>query len=242
MDKNNQIEYYLIHCEEHNERLPHIQNIRWTVDKDIEIFKGYYTKRNSIEYVDQMNYLKQIDPNLSLPKDGDIKEYYPHKGDFSCFWSTGEMGCYLSHHMLIKHISDTYNGQNGQNLGHYSVIFEDDVIIDKSINSQIQTIIDSLKYINWDIIFLGNLNNNHKTHIVNNIYTLDKDDYCWGTHGLLINNKNAKKIYEQTCQIKRQIDNQYKILIDYDWLDGLVIYPPICVQCNQLPSTIQGTN
>ena len=44
MDKNNQIKYYLIHCEEHNERLPHIQNIRWTVDQNIEIFTPLKTE------------------------------------------------------------------------------------------------------------------------------------------------------------------------------------------------------
>jgi GR25 family glycosyltransferase involved in LPS biosynthesis len=49
--------------------------------------------------------------------------------------------------------------------------------------------------------------------------------YLWGTHAYLINNKNAKKIYNKLLNMDLAIDNKFKKLIDDKELNGLTIYP-----------------
>lgn len=214
-------QYYLIHCDEHIERLSHIEDIKFSLKKDINIFKGYYTKNISVNYQDKINYIKSIDKNLSMKKNTLSK--------------SGEIGCYLSHHMIIKDIYENCNKSG------YSVIFEDDVILNKNIDNEINLIIKNFddKNIDWDLVFLGNLTRNHKENIIENIYTIDKNNCCTGTHALLFNNKNIEKIYKSNCNIIHAIDWQYKINIDNNILNGYVIYPPICKQNTQLKSNIQ---
>jgi GR25 family glycosyltransferase involved in LPS biosynthesis len=217
-----EIKYYVIHCKEHTMRLDNINAIQLAIQNyKLNIFDGYNTKNNSTVLKDKKEYLKKYDINLNFIN--------------NAFTKPGEIGCYLSHHMLIKYILD--NNYNG-----YSVIFEDDVKIQNTITHEINHIILNLNNLNydWDIIFLGNLISNHGTKIINNIYTIDKNNMCTGTHGLLINNKNIKKIYNTNCNIINAIDWQYKKNIDSNKLNGLVIYPQICTQQNNvLKSTIQ---
>jgi GR25 family glycosyltransferase involved in LPS biosynthesis len=148
---------------------------------------------------------------------------------------SGEIGCYLSHHMLIKHIMDKVNKDE------YSVIFEDDVTLKPHICDKIENIINKMKSvdIDWDIIFLGNIGKNHGTNIIDNIYAIDSTRVCAGTHSLLINNKNVKRIYNTNCKIIHAIDFQYKINIDAGKLNGYVIFPPLCFQNREYSSNIQ---
>jgi GR25 family glycosyltransferase involved in LPS biosynthesis len=152
---------------------------------------------------------------------------------------SGEIGCYLSHHMLIKHIMDiAYKDE-------YSVVFEDDVTFNPymypHICNEIDCIINNMKIKNldWDIIFLGNIGKNHGKHIINNIYAIDATRVCAGTHALLINNKNASKIYNINCVITHAIDFQYKQNIDAGKLNGYVIFRPLCFQNREYSSNIQ---
>lgn len=214
------LDYFLIHCDEHTERHFHIANIKNILKNELTIFKGYYTKFNSIKYNDKINYFKSIDDNIKMVK--------------NVLSKPGEIGCYLSHHMLLKNIYE-------KNKSGYSVILEDDVVLNKNIDSEINLIIQNLesKNIEWDLIFLGNLTRNHKDNVIDNIYTIDKNNCCTGTHALLLNNKNVEKIYKITCNIIHAIDWQYKINIDNQNLNGYVIYPPICRQNIELKSNIQ---
>lgn len=210
-----EITYFLIHCSEHKERLSNIQNIQKTLNKDIILFDGCYTKDNSLLKDDVICFLKSYDTKLEM------KEL--------AFWRPGEIGCYLSHHIVIKNImSSSLNG--------YTVIFEDDVIFKETLHHDIEKIIANLidLQVEWEIIFLGNITNNHKTHIIDNIYTIDDNNVCTGTHALLINNKNSEKIYKTNCNVIRAIDFQYKINIDNNKLNGLVIHPPLCFQQNDI--------
>jgi GR25 family glycosyltransferase involved in LPS biosynthesis len=209
------ITYILIHCDVHKERLSNIDNITKILNKNITLFKGYYTKQNSILKEDIICFLKNHDKNLEM------KEI--------SFWKPGEIGCYLSHHIIIKNIMKTSSDD-------YTVIFEDDVVFKDTLHEDIEKIINNLNglCVEWDIIYLGNITNNHKEKIIDNIYTIDENNVCTGTHALLINNKNAEKIYKNNCNIVHAIDFQYKINIDNKHLNGFVIYPQLCFQQNDV--------
>jgi hypothetical protein len=210
-----EVTYILIHCDEHKERLSNIEKIQKTLNKNVGLFKGYYTKQLSILKDDMVSFLKLHDINLEMRE--------------PAFWRPGEIGCYLSHHIVIKNIMNS-------SLTGYTVIFEDDVVFQETLHDDIEKIIANLidLQVEWDIIFLGNITNNHKTHIIDNIYTIDENNVCTGTHALLINNKNSERIYKNNCNIVHAIDFQYKINIDNKNLNGFVIYPPLCFQQNDI--------
>ncbi len=222
MQLENQNKFYLIHCDEHHDRLINIKKEIKNI-KNLEIFKGYFTKYNSLKPSDQINYLRTYDNNLKLV-------------DW-LFTQPGQIGCYLSHHMIIKKI---YDEQTDFNYG-YTIILEDDVVFRVDPEVEIEKIIRDIENqkIDFDIVFLGSINNNHYKHIINNIYTLDETKWCWGSHALLINNKNIKKIYENNCLITNEIDNHYKLSIDSNKLNGFIIYPSICDQNINLESNIR---
>jgi GR25 family glycosyltransferase involved in LPS biosynthesis len=135
----------------------------------------------------------------------------------------GEVGCYLSHLLLIKQASnDTIND--------YTVIFEDDFKVNNdNLNEEINNIINKTNG-DFDMIYLGNLNNNHKKQIIDNIYSVDSVSPLWGTHALLINNKNANKILLNITNIDQAIDNKYKSIIDNNSIKAFVIYPTLVEQ------------
>jgi len=225
------INYFIIHCDEHKERKHYLDKIIKNLNQKIQIFKGYFTKKNKIDRKSQEEYLKRIDKNI------DLKENF-------IFSKPGQIGCYLSHHMLIKHLFfKKYNYLFKEYNNTYSVILEDDVIwniYNIDLHNSILDIINNLKNKNkdWDIIFLGNLSNNHAKPFDKNIYYLDGRIACFGTHALLINNKNLEKIYLQNCFVRNEIDSHYKKLIDNNKLIGFVIYPPLCYQNDNLNSNI----
>jgi GR25 family glycosyltransferase involved in LPS biosynthesis len=122
----------------------------------------------------------------------------------------------------------------------YTVIFEDDLkILDENLDDKINKITSDLDD-NFDMIYLGNLNNNHYEKIKDNIYTINKADFLWGTHAYIINNKNAKKIYDSLLNIDVAIDNKFKNNINNDTLKAYVIYPILVDQnTDELKSDIR---
>jgi GR25 family glycosyltransferase involved in LPS biosynthesis len=210
------INYLLIHCDEHKERETNIEKNKLTLNKEIQIFKGFYTKQNSILKDDIVAFLKKYDMNLKMEQ--------------LSFWRPGEIGCYLSHHMIIRDIMISLPKNQ------YTVIFEDDVTFKETLHEDIEKIINNFNNldIEWDVIFLGNITSNHKIQVIDNIYTVDENNVCTGTHALLINNKNVEKIYKIICNIVHAIDFQYKINIDNKNLNGFTIYPPLCYQQNDI--------
>jgi GR25 family glycosyltransferase involved in LPS biosynthesis len=212
------INYYMIHCIEHTYRDKFIGDLILKLKKPINMFNGIYTKNVSLD--NQIKYINNFDKNLKL--------------NFK-FYLQGQIGCYLSHHKIIENIMN--NNLNYE----YSVIFEDDVIFGKYLNNSINKIIIDLNSLNidFDLIFLGNCSNNKGTNLINNIYYIDINNNCWGTHALLINNKNIKKIYDLNCNITNEIDTHYASLLKNKKLNGFVIYPSLCLQNSNLISTIK---
>jgi GR25 family glycosyltransferase involved in LPS biosynthesis len=117
------INYLLIHCDEHKERETNIEKNKLTLNKEIQIFKGFYTKQNSILKDDIVAFLKKYDMNLKMEQ--------------LSFWRPGEIGCYLSHHMIIRDIMISLPKN------HYTVIFEDDVTFKETLHEDIEKIINN---------------------------------------------------------------------------------------------------
>ena len=201
--KLNNISYNVIHMKNSNQnKYNNILNIEKQINQKINIFDAIVGKNVNLK-------------NLNI-FDEDIK--FNFKYTF-----LGEVGCYLSHLLLIKQASADI-------INDYTVIFEDDFKInDDDLNKEINKIINKTNG-DFDMIYLGNLNNNHKIQIIDNIYTIDSLTPLWGTHALLINNKNANKILSNITNINQAIDNKYKSIIDDNSIKAYVIYPILVEQ------------
>ena len=109
------------------------------------------------------------------------------------------IGCYLSHLKIYDKISA--NNANG-----YSVIFEDDFSISDDFYEKMADAIHTIKTknIDFDMCFLGVLGNTPDEQLTDNIYKCSV--IYGGTHGYLINNKNAKKIISRLEYMEEPID------------------------------------
>ena len=127
----------------------------------------------------------------------------------------------------------------------YTIIFEDDLkVLTPNLYRDVEKILDDLNSIqnnDFDIIFLGNLKNNHGDKIINNIYTIDKNNDLWGTQSYLINNKSTNKILKNIQKIDKPIDVKYQDLLKENKLKGYIIYPILVTQ-NGFDSTINIHN
>jgi GR25 family glycosyltransferase involved in LPS biosynthesis len=144
------------------------------------------------------------------------------------------VGCYMSHLNLLKKI-------NEEDSSGYSVIFEDDFNINNpDFLKEVSEIIRKLNEKNreFDIILLGNLNENKGEPIVDNIYKINPNEPLWGTHGYIVNHSRLDKIIQDITFIDMAIDNKYETLGKSNRLNIFVINPVIVNQLQQLPSTI----
>lgn len=204
------VNYYVIHMKDNINKKENILKNQTKLGHEIKIFDAIVGKN-----VD-MNNLQIFDNNLV--------------NNFN-YTYIGEVGCYLSHFMLVKSLIDKPNG--------YTVIFEDDLkIISDNLQDDIQKALMLLND-NFDVLYLGNENNNHGKHYNDNIYYIDKDTNLWGLHAYIINNKNAKKIYNKLLNMNLEIDNKYKMLFDNHELNGFVLYPNLVTQQITLDSDIK---
>lgn len=210
------INYYIIHCSNHDERLSHIENNIKTVIPELKIWNG--TCISTIE-PNILNQFKKYDTNI---------EYDPN---FFNIKYPGQIGCYLSHHLLVKHIADDLPTTG------YTLILEDDTEVKQELKTKLHNIINS--GVNFDIIFLG-LTQDYKQN--NNKLLYELPNNCiegQGTHALFICNKNARKIYKENCFPKGPIDVHYGILNVDKKINCYFIYPYLCNQLRtQFASTI----
>lgn len=162
---------------------------------------------------------KRLDQTVNIFKASD-----PHK---IIGFLPGEAGCYKSHVRLLNYVSK-FPG--------YSVIFEDDVQISKGFRKMVQHIIRDVP--DFDIIYLGNLDGNHKDQIVHNVYTIDSGSYLTGMHAYLVKNENTWKITNQ-LKYQKAIDLELPELITQGRIDGFVVWPSLASQ-KQSPSSIRN--
>ena len=200
------------------ERIENIKNQEKKINNKIEIFDAV----NGLKL--DINYLKN---NNILVNQNTLSENYNHK--------MGEIGCYLSHLNIYKKIKEN-------NKKRYTIIFEDDFLINSdNLIDEVKKAIDVLnsKNIEFDFLFLGNLNDNHGENISDNLYYIDNNNNLYGTHGYIINNKNIDKIINNLNKIIKQIDNSIQDLSYNKVFNTIVIYPNLVNQESQLKSTIK---
>jgi GR25 family glycosyltransferase involved in LPS biosynthesis len=111
----------------------------------------------------------------------------------------GEIGCYLSHYNLLKHLNTL---KTDPNMGH--LILEDDITISddclQSWNASVKTIPP-----NWDMIFLGLLGNRVE-NVSNGIGTPTS---ITGAHAYVIKHASLPKILEMLKGMSEPIDEVY---------------------------------
>ncbi len=204
------ITYNVIHIKKDNDlRYKQILEMETLLGKKINFFDGIYGKN-----VD-LNNLSIFDNNLSL--------------NFN-YRYIGEVGCYLSHFMLIKQCINSP--------AKYSVILEDDFVIsDPNFNNNLKKTLEKIN-IDFDMLYLGNITENHGEQLVDNIYFPDKNQQILGTHGYLINNKNALKILKALYNINMPIDHKFRVEFLKNNINVLMLYPSIVVANNTIGSLI----
>ena len=196
-NNNNLIDYYVINIATHQKRCDNIAKMSDIIGTKINIFEA-------IKGIDIKNVL-DYDENINFT----FKYNY-----------INEVGCYLSHLLLIKSLMKSKY--------EYTVIFEDDFnIINDNFIEELNNIINNLKNTDFDIVFLGNNNDNYGSNYKDNIYNIDKNKIMWGTHAYLVNNKNINKIYTNLLLLDEPIDVKYKQLYNDNKLNNYVIYPII---------------
>jgi len=207
-NNNKLIDYYVINIPTHQKRCDNITKMSDIIGTKINIFEA-------IKGIDIKNVL-DYDENIIFT--------------FKCKYINA-IGCYLSHLLLIKSLMTSKY--------EYTVIFEDDFnIINTNFIEELNNIINNLKNTDFDIVFLGNLNDNHGSNYKDNIYNIDKNNIMWGTHAYLVNNKNINKIYTNLLLLDDAIGSKYKQLYNDNKLNNYVIYPIIVSIIND-KSTIQ---
>ena len=139
----------------------------------------------------------------------------------------------MSHEKIYNSI------KNNENKKKYSIIFEDDFnIISENIVEKLNSIIENISDIEFDILFLGNTFDNKGTEIKDCIYSIDKNKYTIGNFAYLINNKNINKILDLVKPIDSPIDNKIDTLIKNNKLNCIVVYPNIFNYMAEITSQI----
>ena len=112
------------------------------------------------------------------------------------FNTMGAVGCYLSHiKVWLKILKDNVK---------YGIVYEDDVLFNKNITSNV--IIEYINKLpdNWHILLLNK--NKVKMHKINNIPDLYKVDRFLCTHSYVINSNIIHYLVENILPINQQID------------------------------------
>jgi GR25 family glycosyltransferase involved in LPS biosynthesis len=211
------MDVYVIHCEKHKERLPNIEHHLNKLFPQLKIWNGVVIN-NSVPFLEKE--MKKYNTNITV-KNNNI------------FKTIGEIGCYLSHHTLLKHIKET------KTTAKYTLVLEDDGMFLKDVAN----LHDKLDKVDFDILYLGLNNENKHKHIVDTIYSIDKTKPLQGIHAYAVNNNKINKIYENTLTPIGPIDYQYEILIKEDTINGVIFFPYLCVQDRKsFHSTIKISN
>ena len=226
------ITYYVIHMSKDDTRVENINENISKLGHPIQNFEAVVGKNVNLK--DLSGFDERLVDNFTT--DASRSKYK----------SIGEVGCYLSHFLLIKTIAES-----GDRMG-YTVVFEDDLSIviddlqDKIVKS-IKTLGDARR--DFDLLYLGNLrrkhgqgDTNHGENLANDLFYPDKTKPIWGTHAYVVKNANARKIYENLLNMNLAIDNKYTQLVQYDDLTAFLLSPTVVNQNTSFISTITGTH
>jgi len=134
-----------------------------------------------------------------------------------------EVGCYLSHYKTYTTI------QERGNPGGYSVIFEDDFILDDGFLTVLDETLVKVRDMDFDMLFLG-ITGDVGDNIVDNVYKTTGVSWC--AHGYLVNNRNIDKILEKLRFMDNIIDAQIFKKANKGELTVYRLYPTIVEQGN----------
>ena len=210
---NDEIDLFVISLR-HEDRMKNIEIQQKKIGKTIQIFDAVKG--------DHLNEEKLIQENI-LSKNAILQTNEKRR--------KREIGCYLSHLNLLKQIQN--NSEDG-----YTIIFEDDIHI-KTDNflKDVKQIIENVKG-NFDLIYLGNINNNNGKQFIDNIYYVDVNGSILGTHGYLINNNSINKLIPLINFIEMPIDIVYEKLSKENKINTFIIFPTLVNQGGAKSSTI----
>jgi GR25 family glycosyltransferase involved in LPS biosynthesis len=211
------IQYYVIHDPSNQERNENIQRQETKLGKPIHRFNA--VMGNTVNLQD----LSVFDPKL--------QNNYNNR-------NKNEYGCYLSHFMLIKSLSEQHSS-----LDHgYTVIFEDDFqIMTDNLESKIQhawNIIENEQQV--DMLFLGHLDTYIGPLYKENLFEVDfqnTQDFS-GTHGYVLRNQSIPRILESLYVIDNPIDYKFGKLFHDGQLRALLMNPTVVDQTNDIISSI----
>lgn len=136
-----------------------------------------------------------------------------------------EVGCYLSHYKTYEAIRD------GGHREGYSVIFEDDFVLDPAFMTVLDETLVKLQTRDddFDFLFLGILGD-VGAPVVDNVYRTTGVSWC--AHGYLVNNKHIDRILEKMWYINEILDTQIFNKGNQGELTVWRLYPTIVDQGN----------
>jgi len=134
-----------------------------------------------------------------------------------------EVGCYMSHYKVYETIRE-----KGDRDG-YSVIFEDDFVLDPRFLEILDETMAKLQRtgVDFDMLFLGILGDVGEP-IIDNVYRTTGISWC--AHAYLVNNRHIDKILEQMWFIHNILDVQIFKKGNKGELQVLRLYPTIADQ------------
>jgi GR25 family glycosyltransferase involved in LPS biosynthesis len=198
------MDIYVIHCQKHIERLANIDHHLKKLFPQLKLWDGTVIDKN-VSFLQKE--MQKYDNKITVKNE-------------NIFKTLGEIGCYLSHHTLLKHIKET------KSLAKYTLILEDDgMLSNNTVN--IEHILDKVEF---DILYLGLNNENKNKKITETIYSIDNTKPLQGTHAYVVNNSKINKIYESTLTPIGPIDYQYEISIKNNTINAVIIFPYLCIQ------------
>lgn len=198
------MDVYVIHCTKHTERLVNIEHHLKKLFPELKIWEGTYIT-HSVDDIEKE--IQLYTPEIRI-KNKNI------------FKTVGEIGCYLSHYSLLKHIKQQ------QSSSKYTLIFEDDAMLKQDV-TELQ---EKLEKVKFDIFYLGLNIHNKGANICDNIYSIDPGMLVPGAHAYIINNASINKIYQSVLCPIGPIDYQYELFIKNKTINAVVVYPYFCIQ------------
>ena len=146
----------------------------------------------------------------------------------------GEIGCYLSHLTLLKHLQKIHTHANK---GH--LILEDDISIDPNFFSKVEKAFSFLPS-NWDILTLGLADHGNNNHVINIRNHIGETIWMNNNFAYLVKHSSLAKIIEQVSVISEPFDTTLGRASKLGKLNIYSYVPPLVTPRNENDTTMNG--
>jgi len=154
------------------------------------------------------------------------KQYYLANANYFFNFTRGQLGCLLSHYSLW------HNLFYQSTLPHY-VILEDDCILDKSFQENVQNILSELPP-DYDFCYLyvydDHYKNTKEVEIPNKQY-INRAYFTWTTLSYVVSRQGAQKLMNHFKDVDLPLDEKIAVLIKNGYLNAYSA-KTICVKNN----------